>query len=878
MPLPLAPPIGDDGWAAPEVRRTAAQRLDRNQVRELARLLCGDDGPRYRTRRDLVALFSKLGVSIDPSQHQSRRQLATAGLEQLLRRDDGTAMVVRALADEGTPGPKQRSMARRVERIVEDRSHIVDEVLEQIRRRFGDVIGRPRTPLRRETYRPCFRLTLGDNGSAWLDGHLQAANDPSLVVPLAEVADSRASAFAFGRRSLSPAAAVFAALDKAAAIFPPIGRIKPQAPWTQLSEDELAEFVGSAARELTREEFGVVLPTELTAAGRRRLRPRMYVAVEQPADGIGAGLTADSLASFSWQAALGDEVLSPNEFRAIADAKRELVRWRDRWILVDERDIAEAAAVADKTGTMSLTQAAGAVLGAPIAGVRPSDVLADPQLTSLIDRLAAATGPEDAAEPEGFVGTLRGYQARGLGWLSHLETAGFGGCLADDMGLGKTIMVIALALRDPRTTLVVCPTSVIGNWEHELRRFAPGIRVVRHHGGERAATAETLSDLIEPGTIVLTSYGLLRRDRAVLDGIEWGRVVLDEAQNVKNPAAQQTRAAYSLRAASRLTLTGTPVENRLTDLWSIMQFCNPGLLGPADEFVERFAGPVERGDADATERLRRIVRPFVLRRLKSDPEVAPDLPEKFVSSVFCPLTPEQATLYRATADEVLEQIASAKGIARRGRILALITALKQICDHPALFLKQSGPLAGRSGKLVRLTEMLEEVIAEEQAALVFTQYASMGRLLKRHLAETLGVEPLFLHGGTARTSRDRMVARFQATDGPPVFLLSLKAGGTGLNLTRATHVFHFDRWWNPAVEDQATDRTHRIGQTRKVMVHALTVSGTLEERIAELLERKRGLAKRIVGSGEGWLTELSDEELSDLVTLSAADVTDLRTP
>ena len=840
-------------------------------------LLCGDNGPRYRTRRDLLALFDKLGVHIDQSQHESRRQLATAGLERLLEREDGTAMIVKALADDGAQ-TAHRSTARRIERIVEDRSHLVEEVLEQIRRRFGDVIGRPRSPVGKQTYRPCFRLTLGEHGSAWLDGHLQATDDPSLVVPLAEVADSRASAFAFGRRSLSPAAAVFAALDKAAGIFDPIGRIRPSTPWTELEEDELAEFVSSAARELTREGFGVVLPTELTSAARQRVRPRMYVAVEQPADGISAGLNAKTLATFSWQAALGDEVLSPAEFRAIADAKRELVRWRDRWVLVDERDIAETAAVAGKTGTMSLTQAAGAVLGAPAAGARLAEVVADPRLTSLIDRLAGATAPEDVAEPEGFVGSLRGYQARGVGWLSHLEAAGFGGCLADDMGLGKTIMVIALALRDPRATLVVCPMSVIGNWEHEIRRFAPGIVVVRHHGGERAATAEALAELLaaHPSTIVLTSYGLLRRDRALLEAVEWGRVVLDEAQNVKNPSAQQTRAAYSLRADSRLALTGTPVENRLTDLWSIMQFCNPGLLGPAEDFVDGFAGPVERGDPDATKRLRRIVRPFVLRRLKSDPDVAPDLPEKFVSSVFCPLTPEQATLYRATADEVLEQVASSQGMARRGRILALITGLKQICDHPALFLKQSGPLAGRSGKLARLTEMLEEVVAEGEAALVFTQYASMGRLLKRHLAETLGVELLFLHGGTARTSRDRMVARFQADDGPPVFLLSLKAGGTGLNLTRATHVFHFDRWWNPAVEDQATDRTHRIGQTRRVMVHALTVAGTLEERIAGLLERKRGLAERIVGAGEGWLTELSDAELTELVKLSAADVTDLR--
>jgi hypothetical protein len=863
------------------VSLVATQHLDRRQLRELATLLCGDNGPRYRTRRELIELFERAGVTIEEPHHGSRRQLAMAALEELHDRPNGMASIIGALTDDGAGAPKKDTgAANHVERIVGQRTHLLDDVLEQIRKRFGEVLTRPRTTLGQGTYRPCFRLTLSEDGSAWLDGHLQSTQDPSLVVPLAELAEQHASAHAFGRRSFSPRAALDEALKKAAAIFPPIAGIRPSRPWTELGLDELSTFVTSAARELTRAGFGVVLPAELTAAGRHRVKPRVHVAAEQPADGISAGLNAATLATFHWEPSIDGETLTPEEFAAIADAKRELVRWRDQWILVDERDIATTGALAGRTGTIPLARAAGAALaGTAVIGGREAEVVAETGLASLLDRLANATGPTDVTEPEGFVGQLRAYQSRGVGWLTHLEASGFGGCLADDMGLGKTIMVIALALHDPRTTLVVCPTSVIGNWEHEIARFAPSLRVVRHHGTDRAKTVESLQERVlhdGPGTILLTSYGLLRRDRGVLTGVDWGRVVLDEAQNVKNPTAQQSRAAYALRTQSRLALTGTPVENRLTDLWSIMQFCNPGLLGPSDEFSDRFAGPVERGDADATKALRNIVRPFVLRRLKSDPGVAPDLPEKFVSSVFCPLTPEQATLYRATVDEVLAQIADAQGMARRGRILALITGLKQICDHPALFLKQSGPLPGRSGKLARLEEMLEEVVAEGEAALVFTQYASMGRLLKAHLGEALGVDPIFLHGGTARTARDRMVERFQSPDGPQIFVLSLKAGGTGLNLTRATHVFHFDRWWNPAVEDQATDRTHRIGQTKNVMVHALTVSGTLEERINDLLERKRGLAERIVGAGEGWLTELSDAELNELVALSAADVTDLR--
>ncbi|MEX2394151.1 MAG: DEAD/DEAH box helicase [Actinomycetota bacterium] len=852
--------------------RSTPTRLDRRQLGELATLLCGDNGPRYRTRRELLDLFERFGITFDEPAFGSRRQLAIAGLERLQYHEDGVATILSAITDEGTPTTP--AALRTIEQ-PHSRRRALEEVLTQIKRRFEGAFVDPRA-LGHTSFRPCFRLTLQEDASAWLDAHLQSTKDPSLVVPLEHLAAQHASAFAFGRRSFSPAAALESALSKAADIFRPIDRISASRPWTELDEDELHRFIG-AARELTRAGFGVALPPELTNASRKRMQLRVNVTYEQPPDGITAGLNSDTLARFEWETALGDEKLTDEEFAAIADAKRELVRWRDQWVLVDERDIAEAAAVLGRGGTMPLARAAGAALaGATTVEGRDADVVPGDGLASILDRISLATKPEEMGEPQGFVGELRGYQSRGLGWLTHLEASGFGGCLADDMGLGKTIMVIALALAEPRTTLVVCPTSVIGNWEREIARFSPEIRVVRHHGSGRPKTREDLEAELTDGCIVLTSYGLMRRDRALFSQIEWGRVVCDEAQNIKNPTAQQTKAACALRAPSRIALTGTPVENRLTDLWSIMQFCNAGLLGPLDTFVERFAGPVERGDTEATERLRRMVRPFVLRRLKSDPDVAPDLPEKFVAAMFCPLTPEQATLYRATVDETLQQIADADGMKRRGRILALITALKQICDHPALFLKQSGPVPGRSGKLARLEEMLEEVIAEGEAALVFTQYASMGRLLKARLADELGVEALFLHGGTARTSRDRMVERFQSPDGPPIFILSLKAGGTGVNLTRATHVFHFDRWWNPAVEDQATDRTHRIGQDKKVMVHAFTVAGTLEERIAELLDRKRGLAERIVGAGEGWLTELDDAELRELVTLSTADVTDLR--
>jgi SNF2 family DNA or RNA helicase len=450
---------------------------------------------------------------------------------------------------------------------------------------------------------------------------------------------------------------------------------------------------------------------------------------------------------------------------------------------------------------------------------------------------------------------------------------GLGALLADDMGLGKTLQTISLlsGRGESRPHLVVCPTSVVGNWERELAKFAPGLPVIRHHGPERPAEPADF----KPGAAVVTSYGLLRRDIELLAAVDWDVVVLDEAQQIKNHAAQAAKAARRLPATARVALTGTPVENRLSELWSIMDFANPGLLGPFARFKEGMAVPIERWrDPEATARLRTIVGPFMLRRVKSDPSVAADLPAKQESIVACPLTREQATLYAATVRTLLDEEDLGAGIERRGRILKLLTALKQICNHPAQYLGEPGPLAGRSGKLARATEMLTEVAASGQRALVFTQYREMGELLARHLGEALRLPRLpFLHGGVGRAGRDAMVEAFQTDDAaPPILIVSVKAGGTGLNLTRATHVLHYDRWWNPAVEDQATDRAHRIGQTRAVNVYKLVTGGTLEERIAELLERKRALADAVIGTGETWLTELADDDLRALVALSTSDL------
>ncbi|HEU4490332.1 MAG TPA: DEAD/DEAH box helicase, partial [Jiangellales bacterium] len=438
---------------------------------------------------------------------------------------------------------------------------------------------------------------------------------------------------------------------------------------------------------------------------------------------------------------------------------------------------------------------------------------------------------------------------------------------ADDMGLGKTITLIALHLHRRDTgaggpTLVVCPASLLGTWEREVAKFAPGIPVRRFHGGGRH-----LDDLA-PDEIVLVTYGVVRRDRAELAGTIWGLMVADEAQAVKNPLSRTARELRAVPAAARVALTGTPVENRLSDLWAILDWTTPGLLGDLTTFRRQVAVPVERyRDPETTERLAQLVRPFLLRRRKTDPGIAPELPPKTETDRVVPLTAEQTTLYEALVRESLDEIRRTEGIARRGLVLKLLTGLKQICNHPAQYLGQTAPVAGRSGKLEALDGLLDVVLDEGDAVLLFTQYVGMARLLESHLTSR-GVGTQLLHGGTPVRRREEMVRRFQTGD-VPVFLLSLKAAGTGLTLTRATHVVHYDRWWNPAVEDQATDRAYRIGQDRPVQVHRLVTEGTVEDRVAALLAGKRALADAVVGAGEGWIGELSDDDLAGLVSLGS---------
>ena len=596
------------------------------------------------------------------------------------------------------------------------------------------------------------------------------------------------------------------------------------------------------------------------------------------------------LVDFRYDLAIGDQELDPEELAELARLKVPLVRLRGQWVELDDRHLRAALRFLERSrsGTMRASDALLAGLHGADDDLPLVEVDADGWLGDLLSGQADRR-LEPVKTPAGFDGELRPYQERGVAWLSFLGRLGLGCVLADDMGLGKTAETLCLVMNDVETRSPApgrgCSAGphAAGLPDVRGRQLAAGGGQV-HPGAEGARAPRrgpaprrrARPRALTGADLVITSYGIATRDREELARVRWARVVCDEAQNIKNHATRQAQAVRGLPAGSRIALTGTPVENRLSDLWSIMEFINPGLLGPAEKFRQRYAIPIERAaDEEATARLRRITGPFILRRLKTDKSIISDLPDKLEMKVWCNLTAEQASLYQATVTDMLARIEAAEeGIERRGLVLATMAKLKQVCNHPAHLLGDGSRLPGRSGKLARLEEICDEVIAEGDKALCFTQYAEFGSMLQPHLAARLGCPVLYLHGGTPKKQRDAMVAAFQEMAEPALFLLSLKAGGTGLNLTAASHVIHVDRWWNPAVEDQATDRAFRIGQRRDVQVRKFVCVGTLEERIDAMIEEKKALAERIVGTGEGWLTELSVAELRKVIELSPEAVSE----
>ncbi len=732
-------------------------------------------------------------------------------------------------------------------------------------------------------FRTCFVLRTPEAGETeWLlEYYLQAIDDEEFLLDAQTIWNHPFEQFVYQNRTIDkPQETFLRGLGLASRLYPIIApsldTALPQ--HSRLEPMQAYDFIKSVTWRFEDSGLGVVLPPSL--ANRDGWANRLGLKVNaQTSKRKTERLGLQSLLNFKWELAIGGQTLSKQQFDKLVALNSPLVQINDEWVELRPQDIKTAQTFfAGRKEKMSLSLEDALRLGSgdtqtieklPVVSFEASGALQE-----LINNLTDNQDIETLSTPESFHGELRPYQRRGMSWLSFLERWGLGACLADDMGLGKTVQFIAFllhlkeqeALEKP--TLLVCPTSVLGNWEREVKKFAPNLKILQYHGDKRPK-GKAFKNAVKDKNIVITSYSLVHRDLSSFQDISWQIIALDEAQNIKNVAAKQSQAVRKLEPEFRIALTGTPVENRLQELWSIMDFLNPGYLGNKQFFQRRFAMPIEKyGDTSSLSQLRSLVQPFILRRLKTDRDIIQDLPEKQEMTVFCGLTPEQAKLYKQVVEDSLADIDDADGLQRRGMILGLLVKLKQICNHPAQYLKKKTLEQYNSAKLQRLDEMLEEVILNGDRALIFTQFAEWGKLLKAHIEASFNRETLFLYGSTTKKKREEMIDRFQHDpQAPAVMILSLKAGGVGLNLTRANHVFHFDRWWNPAVENQATDRVFRIGQTKNVQVHKFVCTGTLEEKIHDMIESKKQLAEQVVGAGEEWLTEMDTDQLRNLLIL-----------
>jgi superfamily II DNA or RNA helicase len=662
-------------------------------------------------------------------------------------------------------------------------------------------------------------------------------------------------------------------------ITPPVRRsLEEYAPTgCDLSDGEAAEFLLSLVQTLEKSGVGVCFPEwwrrasseKLTLRGRvtSGLIPADFFRDLTESDGKGRNNVRIGI---KWEMALGGSLLSHEDAELVKSRQTPLMFIQGRWTFVRPERVDR---IVRRMETLPKEIQADEALRLAVSDMHIDGFLDSPELEAAYDSLSKGISAELTQKPNGLEGELRPYQSRGVSWLSLLSSLGLGACLADDMGLGKTVQTLAMIqhrrdLGEKRPVLLICPTSVLENWRLEASRFLPGMSIYLHHGRSRAKGADFARE-IKGKAIVLSSYAVLQRDISLCRGAEWAGIVLDEAQNIKNPDTNQAKAARGIKASWRVALTGTPIENHVGDLWSIMEFLMPGLLGSRRFFAEEYVKPIQESrDAELMKDLKRSVSPFIMRRMKTDRDIAPSLPQKIETKVFCGLKKEQATLYSEITDGISREIAGMCGLRRRGIVLAGLTRIKQICDHPALVLKDNDPSEDRSAKLERMLALADEMFETDCRTLIFTQYVEMGKILKFQLQDRFGKEAMFLHGAVVKDSRDRMIRRFQEGTGPQFFILSLRAGGTGLNLTAANHVVMYDRWWNPAVERQAIDRAYRIGQSRNVQVHIFCCRGTLEERIDEMIQSKKEVADMVIESSDNWITELSDRDLQKLLSLA----------
>ncbi|WGV24118.1 DEAD/DEAH box helicase [Halotia branconii] len=652
----------------------------------------------------------------------------------------------------------------------------------------------------------------------------------------------------------------------------------------QLTLDESFDFLKESAWVLEESGFKVIVPAWYTPAGRRRAKIRLQASGRKLAPTKGETKSyfgLDSLVQYQYELAIGEQVVTPQEWEQLINAKSPLVHFRGQWMELDRDKMQQLLEFwqshGDEQPQMNLLE----FLQRSAEVGEEWEIEHDDVLSEMIAKLQDKSRLEPISDQLNLQGNLREYQKRGVSWLEYLERLGLNGCLADDMGLGKSVQVIARLVQEKDLhetllpTLLIAPTSVVGNWQKEIAKFAPHLKTMVHHGSDRLQDSKEFKVACQQHDVIITSFTLARKDEKLLNSVEWQRLVLDEAQNIKNPKAAQTKAILKLSAKHRLALTGTPVENRLLDLWSIFNFLNPGYLGKEAQFRKSFEVPIQKdNDRVKSTTLKKLVEPLILRRVKTDQSIINDLPDKVEQKLYTNLTKEQASLYEVVVKDVEEKLQQTEGIKRKGLILATLMKLKQICNHPAQFLQDNSEFSTeRSHKLSRLAEMVDEAVAEGESLLIFSQFTEVCENIEKHIKHRLHCNTYYLHGGTTRKRREQMINEFQEPDTEPsVFILSLKAGGVGITLTKANHVFHFDRWWNPAVEDQATDRAFRIGQKKNVFVHKFVSIGTLEERIDQMIEDKKKLSSAIVGSDESWLTELNNEAFKQLIALNKSAI------